>query len=618
MISKEQILQILDRTNLIDVVGERVNLSRSGVNYKAPCPFHDEKTASFVVSEVKQVFKCFGCGAAGNAINFLMQYDGLSYPEAIRSLAQKVGIEIVEEYGDKKRRNPEEESLRDQIVLLMAESARFFHHNLLNEIESGENKPLLDYLTKRSVTAEICEHYQLGYAPAGWNSLKKDDFFLGTDNDLLVEIGLLKKSDSGSYYDFFRHRLMFPIFDVAGNVIAFSGRALNNEDQPKYINSPETPVYKKSKVLFGFHQAKDMIRKKKTAILVEGNLDQVSLYKHGYFNSVALCGTAFTEDHAELLKRNCQKVIVMLDSDKAGIKSSFKTAAVLLKKGVETSLVQLSEGDDPDSFLEKSGNDALDALLDNPLSFIDFHLAVKNVEESSETKTAVLREIIDTIMLIPDRIKKTVYVSEAARKLQISEPMLLSEIKKRVQDEHDKAKPQPTEQMVEAERERQHKKSFSWQKEDEVEFNILYLMLTLPNLKKRYIAELTEDYFLNTEAHDLFFEIYVHHEEGVEKKLNELLMQIENQQFSDFFIGYLASQDELYNPDYYSERELEIKQEQAFEDNLRKMKIKKLRRDILSAGQKMKTLPDDALEEQERLLILISELKKAEFNLQQN
>ncbi|MCK5760895.1 MAG: DNA primase, partial [Candidatus Delongbacteria bacterium] len=276
MISKEQIESVVNAADIVDVIGERVDLRRSGANHKAACPFHDEKTASFMVSHAKQIFKCFGCGVAGDAIKFIMLYDNINYPDAIRLLAGRYGIEIKETFSYQNH-NKTDDDKKETMRSAMKLATEFYHQNLLNEIKN-ENSPFSKYVKERGLTEEDCKTFQIGYAPDKWHALKENSKFKDIDDKLLIEVGLRKQNEKGNIYDLFRNRLMFPVFDILGNIIAFSARTLDDEIQPKYVNSPESVIYKKSKVFFGFYQSKDKVRKTHAMILVEGNMDMVSMF----------------------------------------------------------------------------------------------------------------------------------------------------------------------------------------------------------------------------------------------------------------------------------------------------------------------------------------------------
>jgi len=305
-----------------------------------------------------------------------MLYDNLSYPDAIRLLASRYGIEIKETFSyQNQNKNKTDDDKKETMRTAMKLAVEFYHQNLLNEIKN-ENSSFTKYIRERGLTEEDCKLFKIGFAPDKWHALKENTSFKDIDDKLLIEAGLRKQNEKGNIYDLFRNRLMFPIFDIMGNAIAFSARTLDDEIQPKYVNSPESVIYKKSKVFFGFHQSKDTVRKTHSMILVEGNMDMVSMYKNGFTNTVALCGTAFTEDHALIMKRNADKINILFDGDDAGRKAAVKASEMLLSKGLDNTITLLPSDEDPDTFTEKYGNEALQNLIDNSLNLIDFKLEI--------------------------------------------------------------------------------------------------------------------------------------------------------------------------------------------------------------------------------------------------
>ncbi|BCW95422.1 MAG: DNA primase [Fimbriimonadales bacterium] len=344
---------IRDRIDLVELVSNYVRLERAGKNFKGLCPFHTEKTPSFHVSPALNRFHCFGCGASGDAFAFLMRMEGLSFREAMRRLAERAGIELREESLPQEA--PDE---RDRLRRLVY-AANFFYRQCLKRTPHAQQ-----YLAQRGLTPETIEAFELGYAPDGWDYLLR---FLERHNfslDDAERAGLLKARDDGSgYYDRFRNRITFPIHDASGRVVAFGARTMGDEE-PKYLNSPETPLFEKRNTFYGWHLARGAILRQKAAIIVEGYLDLIMLHQYGFTHSLATLGTAFTEEHAARLKRLTERVYLMFDSDPAGVRAALRAGEALVQAGIPALVARLPQGEDPDSLLRTHGAPALQRALD--------------------------------------------------------------------------------------------------------------------------------------------------------------------------------------------------------------------------------------------------------------
>ncbi len=388
---------LLARTDLVEVIGSRVPLKRQGREYAARCPFHDERSPSFTVSPVKQFYHCFGCGAHGTAISFLMNYDRLEFLDAVEELAKKAGIEVPRDQRAAVA-NPDS---RDQYDVLDA-AARFFQQQL-----EGSEKAR-SYFERRGVDAENCARFGLGYAPDAFDGLKNA---LGTDErrmQLLEKTGMFSRSDNGRVYDKFRDRVMFPIHDRRGRVIAFGGRVLDKEDGPKYLNSPETPLFHKGRELYGLWQVRQANAKIPRLVVVEGYMDVVALFQYGVTQAVATLGTATTPDHAELLFRNAADVYFCFDGDKAGRGAAWKAVESVLprmKDGRQAFFLFLPEGEDPDSIVRKDGSAGFEARLEQATSLSDFFFAehTRDIKlESLEGRARLAERAKPQLATIPD------------------------------------------------------------------------------------------------------------------------------------------------------------------------------------------------------------------------
>lgn len=442
MIPRDTIDEIRNRLDIVDVVGDFVTLKRSGQNYRALSPFTNEKTPSFYVVPAKGIFKDFSSGKGGDAITFVMEHEGMSYVEALRYLAKKYGVEIREDPG-KREEELASQSQRDSLYILMG-FARDHYCELLHTHEEGISVGL-SYFRERGFNDRTLQKFELGYSLNEWDNLLKTATAKGHTEDLLEKAGLLiRKEDGNKKYDRFRGRVIFPVHNLAGKVIAFGARILTKEkDQPKYINSPETEIYHKSHVLYGLYQAKNAIRKEGFCYLVEGYTDVISMHQAGIENVVASSGTALTEDQIKMMRRFSENVTVLYDGDPAGIKAALRGIDLVLKGGLNVRIVLLPDGEDPDSYARKHGSTGLEKFLrEQSTDFISFKIGLLAKEAAHDPirKAEAIREIVTSIGVIPDPIKRSVYIQETSQLLSISEAVLFTELNKNLIRERDKAK----------------------------------------------------------------------------------------------------------------------------------------------------------------------------------
>ncbi|HET9487989.1 MAG TPA: DNA primase [Chryseosolibacter sp.] len=431
MITRETIDEIKSRVDIIDVISDFVTLKRAGQNYKALSPFTNEKTASFYVVPSKGIFKDFSSGKGGDAITFVMEHEGMAYVEALRFLAKKYGVEIKEE-GAGTQQELAHQSDRDGLYIIMS-FARDHYRHLLFETEEGRSIGL-SYFRERGFNDRTIEKFELGYALNQWDDLIKNALSKGYSEAMLEKSGLMIKREDGKKYDRFRGRVIFPVHNLSGKVIAFGARILTKEkDQPKYINSPETDIYHKGQVLYGMFQAKNAIRREAFCYLVEGYTDVISLHQADIDNVVASSGTALTEDQIKLMRRFTENVTVLYDGDAAGIKAALRGVDLVLKGGLNVRIVLLPDGEDPDSFSRKKGSTELKQYLkDHTQDFISFKIGLYSKEAAGDPikKAEAIREIVTSISLIPDPIKRTVYLQETSNLLKIQETILFTELNK--------------------------------------------------------------------------------------------------------------------------------------------------------------------------------------------
>lgn len=422
---QDKIQEVLDRTNIVDLISGYVNLKRAGTNYKGLCPFHSEKTPSFVVSENKQMFHCFGCGAGGNALKFYMEIESKSFPEALREMAERAGI-VIEEVN----LTPEEDKRKKQYKRYLAInklSAEYFKYNLQN---SQEGKKAREYLKKRKLSDELIEKFNLGWAEDSWHNLK--DFLNSKriSDDELYRLGLLSKNQDGSrFFDKFRGRIIFPIQDVNGNFIAFGGRIIG-EGEPKYLNSPDTPVYNKGRHLYALNNAKLEIRKKDFALLVEGYMDVLICHQFGIENAIASLGTALTAEQAKLLMRYTIECKVAYDGDNAGKKASLRAFEVLAEAGMKTQAIQFPDGIDPDDFLLKYGPLKFEKLIEKAEHPVIFKLEylIPEGELNISDKNNLIAEVSEDVFRVKSTILRDYIVKQMSMKLGLQEDLVRSEL----------------------------------------------------------------------------------------------------------------------------------------------------------------------------------------------
>lgn len=436
MIDRNTVQKILDTAEIVDVVSDFVTLKRRGANYIACCPFHNEKTPSFSVSPAKGIFKCFGCGKAGSAVTFVMEHEHLTYSEALKYLGKKYGIEVVEK---EETEEDTQERLRHESLLVVSEFARQFYTDTLFHTDAGRSIGLSYFRQARGFSDETIKKFGLGFAPdprkmEGTTTLAAAAQKGGYKREFLIGTGLCIERQDGSLADKFYDRVMFPIHSLSGRVIAFGGRTLlTDKSVAKYVNSPETEIYHKSDVLYGIYQAKGAIAKLGKCYLVEGYTDVISMHQAGIENVVASSGTSLTQGQIRLIKRFTNKITVLYDGDPAGIKASIRGIDMLLEEGMEVKVALFPDGHDPDSFARSHSADQITKFLEEAQTdFIEFkyELLAKDIARDPLRKAGLIKEIVRTIALIPDRIVRTVYIEQTAQKLDVKQEILSQEVGK--------------------------------------------------------------------------------------------------------------------------------------------------------------------------------------------
>ncbi len=432
-IDPETVERIKQAAAVADVIGDYVTVKKKGANYWACCPFHGEKTPSFSISPSKGIYKCFGCGKAGDSVRFVMDIEGLGYGEALRHLAKKYGIDIQEEEmtDDQILRQNERESL-----FIMLDYAKEFFEKQLYDTEEGKSIAL-PYFKERGFSDSTLQAFDLGYSPEAWDALLKSALKQGFSQEIIEKAGLVtQKNEEGKVYDRFRNRVIFPIHNVSGKIIAFGARILRNDaksSQAKYLNSPETEVYHKSSSLYGIHQAKNELRRLDVCYLVEGYTDVISLHQAGIKNVVASSGTSLTIEQIKLIGRFTQHITVLYDGDSAGIKAALRGMDLILEEGLQVNLVVFPEGQDPDSYVRKIGSEAfVEYIKKESKDIISFqaNLFLQEAGDDPFKRSELIKEMVLSISKIPDAIQRSLFIQKTSSLMRLEEDVLLAEMNK--------------------------------------------------------------------------------------------------------------------------------------------------------------------------------------------
>lgn len=420
MFSEEVIQKIKEENDIVDIISESISLKKAGRNYIGRCPFHHEKTPSFTVSRDKQIYKCFGWGEAGNIISFMMKTRNLTFPDAVKNLAERIGITIEDDF-----RSNQAKTKYDRMYEVNITAARYFYANL------KKSKVAYHYLKKRGIEDSTIAKFGLGYGLDDWHGIHKYLKTCGCSESEALSLGLIVKNEKGNIYDRFRNRIIFPVFDINGRVIGFGGRVLD-DSKPKYLNSPETELFKKGTHLYGLNMAIKH-RNDKQVIMVEGYMDVISLFQFGITNVVATLGTALTEKQSKLLKRYYDRVVISFDSDLAGQNATLRGLDILKKEGFEIGVLQIPEGKDPDEYIKLKGKDEFLKLVEKSLPLIDYRLKKAETGINFSSKEMIIKYIknVADVLLPLDSIEKAVYIKQVAQKTGVSEAAILETVNKK-------------------------------------------------------------------------------------------------------------------------------------------------------------------------------------------
>ncbi len=481
--SDEFVEKLKGSLDLVEIASEYVDLERSGKNYRALCPFHQEDTPSFTINPRRQFFYCFGCGVGGDLISFIMKIENISFREALHILSERAGIEMPQADEKTKARM----QLREKIFAVNKLASRFYNYLLLEEdiAERARN-----YLQNRGFTRDDMEKFKLGFAPPAWGALTKFLQKRDYDKDILLKAGLSASGRSDRLYDRFRNRIIFPIYNARGEVLGFGGRVLEEDDEPKYLNSPETPIFSKKHVLYGLNWSRDTMRHKETAVVVEGYTDVLTAHRLGLENFVASLGTSFTEKQAELLNRYVEKVFIAFDADSAGSSATLRGLEILRKTGLEVNIISLPEDMDPDDYLREKGKSSFEQLKEKAPSLIDYRLdrAIQSYDlKSSEEKLKAVRESLNFLAGIDDTLAREVYSEKLAEKVDLPLGRIRKELTQRRKELEEENKEKGAKRGL--------NKSSKTDEVESLEWKILAEMLKKIRSKNDIKADLDEGFF---------------------------------------------------------------------------------------------------------------------------
>lgn len=504
-VPEDKLAEIKNAADIVDVISTRVQLKKAGKNYTGLCPFHTEKTPSFSVSPSKQIFHCFGCGTGGNVFNFLMFYENMSFPEAVEALSRQYNIPLPSRRmsGQEKKQASQREHLLDINRKAMA----FYRDKLL---KSAEGVDARRYLKGRNIRRALVDTFGLGFAPAEWDSLATFLKRSGVPLAMAEKAGLVIPRSKSGYYDRFRNRIVFPIFDTTSQVVGFGGRVLDDA-KPKYLNSPETPVYNKRRILYGLHAAREHCRREQAVFIVEGYFDLLTMHQFGIGNAVATLGTSLTREHVRRLKGYAKKAFLVFDSDEAGIKAAHRTTGTFMDEGMEAAVVLLPKGHDPDSLLFEQGADAFFKIAEKALGLVDFQVqsAIDRNGLSIEGKIRIITEMAQPLAQITDSAARSIYIQYLAGKIGVDETTILEKIAQ-AQDKPKAGEYRPMHQVSAP---------------DRFESRVLAMMLQYPGIMEEIRKQDVLAYFEDSRLKNIgerILGIYPHEVGGIAEFINRL------------------------------------------------------------------------------------------------
>ena len=557
--------RIRDTTDIVDLVSEHVQLTRRGRNFLGLCPFHEEKTPSFSVNPDRQFYHCFGCGAGGDVFKFIQEIDRVTFVEAIKFLAERAGIALPDRSGPSR----EETEAADELYRANDLAQKYFHHLLLNDDVGASART---YLQTRRLAGETIERFGLGYAPPEWDALLKVAGRRGLNPQTLERAGLALPNSKGGHYDRFRDRIAFPIANISDRIIAFGARALQPDQEPKYLNSPETPIYHKGRVLYGLSDTRDAIRRRDTVLVVEGYMDLLSLVQTGIEHVAATSGTALTEDQCRTLARYAHQVVLLFDGDAAGSTAAMRGLEVILGTGLDVRVVSLPAGHDPDSFVQEHGPDALLKRAENAQSVLDFYfeqLAQQHDLSSVEGKTHAIERLKPLLAKPRDAVRRDLLLREVAGRLSVDEQSLRHDLQASMrrpqQPRMAPAEPSPTAEPNPP--------------RHELEF--MGLLLNFPQLIPKTVCEFAPDSLTDARTQALCRTLFEHHAHGKAIDLGMIISEL-----ADDSLARLVAQCAAQGSN-------EEQVEQQWRDYLLYFQKNALQKRIDNARQALATASDD-------------------------
>lgn len=549
--------QVLSANDIVEVISQYLPLKRSGRNFKAVCPFHPEKTPSFMVNAEKQIFHCFGCGAGGNVFSFLMRYENSSFPEVLRQLAERAGIRL----PDRDMKKSEKTSETERLYEIYRHACDYYHALFLKSEEAGAARAY--FLGRGFQEAEALE-FKIGWAPEGWRGLFETLSKKGFDEGILLKSGLIQRSPKGPLYDTFRGRLLFPIHNLQGKVIAFGGRLIENKEGPKYLNSAENPIFRKRRELFGLYFAKKFIDRERPRILiVEGYFGFLRLYQAGLKATVATLGTSLTEEHVQILHRFVEEAIVIYDGDKAGEAASLRGLEVFLEGGLHVKLVKLPEGLDPDDFIREKGPAAFQTLVDHALDFFDFKLQVLLGRYNRKDPLGLVKitnEFLETFLKVKNSVLLDHYLRRFSGALGVEENSLRLEFAKLKKKMERGAKSEPASSA---------KTPSAAKSQDLNELLLFVLALEEPEFRRRLLAEFSDFEWAQPSLKVLFNLLKQADEEGLSLTWPQMLNRFDGEDLKQRLTA-------AYSFEWASSTE----RQKTFLDCLAKIKNKQLQRKL--------------------------------------
>lgn len=607
-ISDKSIREVLLRSDILSVVGSYVRLKPVGRNYVALCPFHKEKTPSFTISPQKQLYHCFGCKAGGTVVDFVMKIENFSFPEAIEHLAKIFGIKL--EYEGKPLSELDEEL--EKLYEYSQVALRYFNEKLFN---SNEGQNALKYLKNRGINETTIKTFGLGYALSAWDGFVSFVQSNNYDIETFEKLGLVIRKENGEYYDRFRGRIIFPIYSTSGRVIAFGGRLIIDDDeQPKYLNSPESKIYIKGKTLFGLFQTKDEIRKSQSVILVEGYMDFLSLYQSGIKNVVASAGTALTTDQIFILSRTAPNLFLIFDGDEAGQKAAVRSIELLLQTDVNFKIVALPENEDPDSFIKNYGVEEFRYLIENGKNYIDYiySLAEKhNALSDSQSKLKVVDSVIEFTARVKDPVKRELLARDVASKFKLTDSSVLQKLDRVVKNYN---KIEQRQQELNREVEIRKQEGSKYQELSPAERGILKLTCEVDHIYLEPIfSNIDEADFINPLAGEIFKELKTHYFDlPAGEKIDTLYImnKLDREELKSIFADALTERYKISDgwEEFQEINLLDNSVEKTLTDYIKNLKDLSLSKKIEELYQKVATTFD--LDEANRILQEVDKLVK--------